>query len=271
LNVPDPRVTSAAKVDEAVVAGARMSGHNRWSKIKHKKAAQGAVKGKVFSKLIREITAAARSGGGDAAGNARLRAALATAKEANMPHDNVERAVAKGTGALEGVHDEEVLYEGYGPSGVAMLVECLTDNRARTAADVRSRFEKGGGHLAAHGAVAWHFERCGVFEVKAGPTEDAVMSAAIEAGAEEVLDHGADGFEIRTHPGDVHGVHDALAKVTAVGPERLVYVPKEAVRVDDPDRARSVLRLVELLEDLDEVQAVHANFEIEEALLTELA
>jgi YebC/PmpR family DNA-binding regulatory protein len=187
-----------------------MSGHNRWSKIKHKKAAQGAAKGKLFSKLTREIAAAARAGGGDPAGNARLRAALAAAREANMPHDTVDRAVQKGSGTLEGAHDEEVLYEGYGPSGVAVLVECLTDNRSRTAADVRSRFEKGGGHLAAHGAVAWHFERCGVFEVKAGPTEDQVMAAAIEAGAEEVVDHGAYGFEIRTHPGDVHGVHDAV-------------------------------------------------------------
>jgi YebC/PmpR family DNA-binding regulatory protein len=248
-----------------------LSGHNRWSKIKHKKAAHGAAKGKLFSKLVRELTAAARAGGGDPAGNARLRTAIAMARYADMPHDTVERAVAKGTGTLEGAHDEQVVYEGFGPSGVAVLVECLTDNRSRTAADVRARFEKAGGHLGTQGSVAWHFERAGVFEVKAGPAEDVVMAAAIEAGAEEVVDHGADGFEIRTHPGDVHGVHDALARTLAVGPERLVQLPRETVKVADPDKARAVLRLVSLLEDLEEVQAVHANYEIEEALLEELA
>jgi len=136
---------------------------------------------------------------------------------------------------------------------------------------VRTRFEKAGGHLAAQGAVAWHFERTGVLEVKAGPTEEVVMAAAIEAGAEEVVDHGPDGFEIRTHPGDVHAVHDALARTLPVGPERLVQLPKETVKVADPEKARAVLRLVSLLEDLEEVQAVHANYEIEEALLQELA
>jgi YebC/PmpR family DNA-binding regulatory protein len=248
-----------------------MSGHNRWSKIKHRKEARGAAKGKLFSKLIREISAAARAGGGDPAGNARLRTALAAGRYADMPHENVERAIAKGTGVAEGAHDEQVVCEGYGPAGVAVLVECLTDNRSRTAADVRSRFEKAGGHLAAQGAVAWHFERAGVLEVRAGPTEEAVTAAAIEAGAEEVLDHGADGFEIRTHPEDVHAVHDAMARTLPVGPERIVHLPRETVRVEDREKARSVLRLVALLEDLDEVQAVHANYEIEEALLEELA
>lgn len=155
-------------------------------------------------------------------------------------------------------HGEEALFEGYAPGGVALLVECLTENRNRTAADVRARLEKGGGHLAAQGAVAWQFERVGTFEVRPGPAPDAVEAAAIEAGAEEVLDRGARGFEIRTHPGDVHGVREAMARALPVGPEHLAWVPKEAVPVD-PERARAVQHLVALLEDLDEVRAVHAN------------
>jgi YebC/PmpR family DNA-binding regulatory protein len=250
-----------------------MSGHNRWSKIKHKKAAAGAAKGKLFSKLIKEITVAARMGGGDPAGNARLRAALEAAKEANMPHENVVRAVKKGTGELEGVAYEEIVYEGYGPGGVAMIVECLTDNRNRTAGDVRSTFSKGGGNLAAEGAVAWNFERRGIVEVRAGPTEDAVVEAAIDAGAEDVVNLGADGFEVRTHPNDLHGVLAALEKRTglALGASRVTYVPKETLRLADPEKARAMLKLVDLLEDLDDVQHVHANFEIDEELMQQLA
>jgi YebC/PmpR family DNA-binding regulatory protein len=248
-----------------------MSGHNRWSKIKHKKAAHGAAKGKLFSKLIKEITVAARMGGGDPAGNARLRAALDTAKEANMPSDNITRAVKKGTGELEGVAYEEAIYEGYGPGGVAMIVECLTDNRNRTAGDVRSSFAKGGGNLAAEGAVAWNFERRGVVDVKAGPTEDAVMEAAIDAGAEDVVGHGADGFEVRTHPNDLHQVAASLEKRFALGARRLTFLPKDSVRIEDPEKARQVLKLMDLLEDLDDVQSVHANFEIDEQLMEQVA
>src|SRR5512138_2314642 len=183
-----------------------MSGHNRWSKIKRKKEAQGAAKGNLFTKLIKEITVAARMGGGDPSGNARLRSAIDAAKDANMPADNITRAVKKGTGELEGVSYEEVVYEGYGPGGVAMIVECLTDNRNRTAGDVRSSFTKGGGNLAAEGAVAWSFARRGVVEVRPGPSEDEVMEAAIDAGAEDVVSLGAEGFEVRTHPNDLHAV-----------------------------------------------------------------
>lgn len=249
-----------------------MSGHNRWSKIKHKKAAQGAAKGNLFTKLIREITTAARLGGGDPAGNARLRAAIDAAKEANMPHENVTRAVKKGTGELEGVHYDEIHYEGYGPGGVAMIVECLTDNRNRTAGDVRSSFEKGGGNLAAQGAVAWNFERRGVVEVKVGPSEDELMEAAIEAGAEDVVNLGPEGFEVRTHPNDLHGVLVALEKrKLRLGASRITFVPKETVKIQDPDKARAMLRLMNLLEDLDDVQHVHANFEIDEALMEQMA
>lgn len=244
-----------------------MSGHNRWSKIKHKKEAHGAAKGKLFTKLIKEITVAARIAGGDPTGNARLRAAIDAAKDANMPGENITRAVKKGTGELEGVHYEEAVYEGYGPGGVAMIVECLTDNRHRTAGEVRTAFAKGGGHLAAEGAVAWHFERRGVVEVKPGPSEDEVTEAAIEAGAEDVVDHGADGFEVTTHPNDLHGVAAALERTRLpLGARRIVFAPKELVRVADPERARAVVRLVEMLEDLDDVQAVHANLEIDDGL-----
>jgi YebC/PmpR family DNA-binding regulatory protein len=248
-----------------------MSGHNRWSKIKHKKEAQGAAKGKLFTKLIKELTVAARMGGGDPAGNARLRAAIDAAKEANMPGENITRAIKKGTGELEGVDYVEAVYEGYGPGGVALLVECLTDNRNRTAGDVRSTFAKGGGNLAAEGAVAWMFERRGVVELKPGPTEDQVVEAAIEAGAEDVVDLGADGLEVRTHPNDLHHVAAALERKFRLGARRLTYLPKEPVKVQDPDKARSVLKLVDLLEELDDVQSVHASFEIEESLLEGLA
>ena len=248
-----------------------MSGHNRWSKIKRKKEAHGAAKGKLFTKLMSEITVAARTGGGDPAGNARLRSAIDAAREANMPAENVARAVKKGTGELEGAHYEDALYEGYGPGGVALLVECITDSRNRTGGEVRVTFVKCGGHLAAEGAVAWQFQRLGVVHVKPGPSEDQVTELAIEAGAEEVVSHGADGFEVRTHANDLHHVAAALAAKVAVGGSRLAYLPKDTVRVADPEQARQLLRLVDQLEELDDVQAVHANFEIPDDLLEELA
>jgi YebC/PmpR family DNA-binding regulatory protein len=248
-----------------------MSGHNRWTKIKRKKEAQGAAKGKLFTKLIKEITVAARIGGGDPGGNARLRAAIDLAKEANMPHDNVVRAVKKGTGELEGASYEEAIYEGYGPGGVAMMVECLTDNKNRTAGDVRSTLSKGGGNLAAEGAVSWNFDRRGVVDVKPGPTEDAVMEAAIGAGAEDVVNLGADGFEVRTHPNDLHAVAASLEKGFQLGARRITFVPKDTIRLLDPDKARSMLKLMDLLEELDDVQQVHANFEIDDKLMEQLA
>ncbi len=184
-----------------------------------------------------------------------------------MPAENVTRAIKKGTGELEGVHYEEAVYEGYGPGGVALIVECLTDNRNRTAGDVRTTFEKGGGNLAAPGAVAWNFERRGVVEVKAGPTEDAVMEAAIDAGAEDVVNLGSEGFEVRTLPADLHAVGEALRGKVPVTAARISLVPKETLRVDDPDRARAILKLVDALEELDDVQRVHGNFEIPDELL----
>jgi YebC/PmpR family DNA-binding regulatory protein len=252
-----------------------MSGHNRWSKLKRFKAVQGVAKGKLYSKLIKEITVAARMGGGDPAGNPRLRTAVELAREANMPQENIVRAVKKGTGELQGVNYEEAVYEGYGPAGVAMVVECLTDNKHRTAGDVRNAFATGGGNLAAEGAVAWNFDRRGVIEVKPGPTEDRVIEAAILGGAEDVVGlgaGGAEGFEVRTHPNDLHAVAAALeARRFALGGRRLAYLPRDTVKLTDPEKARQLLKLVDLLEDQDDVQSVHANFEIDDAVMDQVA
>src|SRR5213079_1377718 len=194
-----------------------MSGHNRWTKIKRKKEAMGASKGVLFTKLIREVTVAARSGGGDPDHNARLRSAVLAAREANMPADNITRAIKKGTGELEGVNYEELVYEGYGPGGVAFVLEILTDNKNRTAGDVRAIFTRSGGSMAASGAVAFQFDRKGIVPVKKGAGEDQVMELALDAGAEDVLPDGDGGFEVRTEPGSVIQVHKALEGKLPVG------------------------------------------------------
>ncbi len=231
----------------------------------------GASKGKLFTKVIKEITVAARLGGGDPAGNARLRAAMLAAREANMPSENITRAVKKGTGELEGVHYEEVTYEGYGPGGVALLVECLTDNRHRTAGDVRAIFSKGGGHLAAEGAVGWNFHRVGSVMVKPGPSEDAVLEAALEAGADDVVPLGPDGFEVRTPPAVLHQVASALEKAKLpVGEQRWVFLPQNTTRVE-ADVGRRVLTLVEALEDSDDVQNVWTSADFSEGQMEQLA
>jgi YebC/PmpR family DNA-binding regulatory protein len=248
-----------------------MSGHNRWSKIKRHKAAAGAAKGKLYTKLIKELTVAASIGGGDPNGNARLRVAITAAKEANMPNDNITRAIKKGTGELESAKYEEILYEGYGPGGVAVLVECLTDNRNRTAGDLRSIFSKGGGNLGAEGSVGWMFSKKGLVTVKPGPTEDAVMEKALEAGAEDVINHGADGFEVRTDSHHLHAVAEAMEKGgLALGEQRVAYLPQNTVKLEG-DAAKKMLKLMEMLEDNDDVHNVHANFEMDEALMEQLA
>jgi len=247
-----------------------MSGHNRWSKIKRQKEAMGASKGKLFTKLIKEITVAARLGGGDPGGNARLRSAMLAAREANMPGDTITRAVKKGTGELAGVHYDEVTYEGYGPGGVAVLVECLTDNRHRTAGDVRASFNKGGGNLAAEGAVAWNFHRKGSIVVKPGLSEDRVMEAALEAGADDVVAQGGEGFEVRTDPALLHQVSVALEKAgLALGEQRWVYLPENTVKVEG-EAAKKVVKLLETLEDNDDVQNVWANADIPERELEQM-
>ncbi|MCP3143784.1 YebC/PmpR family DNA-binding transcriptional regulator [Pyxidicoccus xibeiensis] len=248
-----------------------MSGHNRWSKIKRQKAAMGATKGKLYSKVIKEITVASRLGGGDPAGNARLRVALALAREANIPKDTIERAIKKGTGELEGEAYEEVTYEGYGPGGVAMLVECLTDNRNRTAADVRSTFGAYGGNLGAEGAVAWMFQKKGAITVKPGPTEDQVMEQAIEAGAEDVINLGDEGFEVRTAPADLHTVATRLETAgLKLGEQKWTHLPQNTVRVEG-DTAPRLLKLMDALDENDDVQNVHANFEMDESVMESLS
>ena len=246
-----------------------MSGHNRWTKIKRKKEAMGATKGVLFTKLIREVTIAARNGGGDPDHNARLRTALLAAKEANMPGESIARAVKKGTGELEGIHYEELLYEGYGPGGVAFVVEIVTDNKNRTAGDVRNIFTKGGGSMATTGSVAFLFERKGIMAVKSGPAEEQVMEMALDAGADDIVPDGEGGFEIRTDTGAMVNVHKALESKLPVGAPKLVYLPKTTVQVAG-EMAEKVLRLVEHLEENDDVQHVYANFEIDDAEMAAL-
>ena len=246
-----------------------MSGHNRWTKIKRKKEAMGATKGVLFTKLIREVTVAARNGGGDSDHNARLRSAVLAAREANMPADNITRAIKKGTGELEGISYEELLYEGYGPGGVAFVVEILTDNKNRTAGDVRAIFTKSGGSMAASGAVAFQFDRKGVIPVKKGPGEEQVMDLALDAGAEDVIPDGEGGFEVRTDTASLIQVHKALEGKLPVGAPRMVHLPKTTVQVAG-ETAEKVLRLVENLEENDDVQHVYANFEIDDAEMAAL-
>ena len=246
-----------------------MSGHNRWTKIKRKKEAMGGTKGVRFTKLIREITIAARNGGGDPDHNARLRSALLLGREANMPGDTIKRAVMKGTGQLEGVSYEELVYEGYGPGGVAFVLEIVTDNKNRTAGDVRSIFTKGGGSMATTGSVAFQFEKKGIVPVKQGPGEDQVMELGLEAGAEDIVSDGEGGFELRTDPAAMMHVHKALEGKLPVGAPRMVYLPKTTVQVSG-EMAEKVLRLVEMLEENDDVQHLHANFELDDAEIAAL-
>ncbi len=246
-----------------------MAGHNKWSKIKRKKGVNDAKRGALFTKLIREITVAAREGGGSPEFNARLRLAVDTAKAASMPAENIERAIKKGTGELEGVAYEEVTYEGYGPGGVALFIECLTDNTNRTVADVRHALSKHDGSLGTDGSVAWQFDRKGQIVIDASRcTEEAVFEAAIEAGAEDVAGDG-DEFVITCEPSDFASVRDALgAAGIEVASAELTRLPKNEVSVEGKD-AEKLLRLMEMLDDLDDVQKVHSNADIDEAVLAE--
>lgn len=247
-----------------------MSGHNRWSKIKRQKAAMGATKGTLFTKLIREVTIAARNGGGDPEHNARLRTAILACREANMPGDTITRAVKKGTGELEGVSYEELVYEGYGPGGVALMLEVVTDNKNRSASDLRILFTKGGGSMATAGAVSFLFDQKGVIPVPPGPSEEQVVERALEAGAEDVVADGEGGFEIRTAVADLFPVHKALEGKLPVGAPKRMFIPRSQVPVAG-EAAQKVLKLVEALEENDDVQNVYGNFEIDEATLQAMA
>ncbi len=247
-----------------------MSGHSKWSTIKRKKGATDAKRGKAFTKLIKEITVAARMGGGDPNINPRLRTAIAAAKTDNMPKDNIERAIKKGTGALEGVLYEEVYYEGYGPGGAAVLVESLTDNKNRTVADVRHVFSKSGGGLGEAGCVAWMFEKKGLFVFqKEDVDEETLMEAILDAGGEDIRDEETT-FEVTTAPEDFEAVKKALDdRDLKYELAEVTMVPKTMVRLEDKD-AEQMLRLMESLEDSDDVQKVYANFDISEETLDKI-
>ncbi len=248
-----------------------MSGHSKWSQIKRKKAVVDAKRGKMFTKLIREITVAAREGGGEPDFNPRLRLAVDTAKAANMPQDNIDRAIKRGTGELEGVTYEEIPYEGYGPGGVALYIETLTDNQNRTVAELRHMLERHGGNLGTAGSVAWQFDRKGQIYVDAGRYhEDAVLEAALEAGAEDVKRDDAE-FVVTTEVTEFHEVQEGLRKAGLEFEEaELAWLPKNEVAVAGKD-AEKLVKLLDALEEHDDVQKVHSNADIDEAVLAEAA
>ena len=240
-----------------------MAGHSKWKQIKRKKAVTDARRGAHFTKLIKEITVAARAGGGDPAGNARLRTAIDTAKQANMPLDNIERAVKKGTGALEGVQYEEITYEGYGPGGAAILVDVTTDNPNRSVGDIRHIFAKHGGNLGAAGSVAWMFDKRGQIYVDAARhEEDAVMEAALDAGASDFVREG-DQYVVSTGTTDLHAVQEA-PKARQIAPEsaEIAMIPRSTVKVEGKN-AEVLVRLMEALEEHDDVSRVSSNFDVD--------
>ncbi|MGA9851748.1 MAG: YebC/PmpR family DNA-binding transcriptional regulator [Gammaproteobacteria bacterium] len=244
-----------------------MSGHSKWANIQHRKNAQDAKRGKLFTRLIREITIAARHGDPDPDTNPRLRLAVDNALGANMTKDTIERAIKRGAGKLEDAAYEEARYEGYGPGGVAIIVECLTDNRTRTVGEVRHAFAKHGGNLGADGSVAYLFNKCGVLMFPASLGEDRVMEAALDAGAEDVIADGVGGFEVLTDPATFHKVKADMEKA-GLKPTAADITQRASTSVIlDMVRAQSVLELLEALENLDDVQIVHSNAEFPDAML----
>ncbi len=250
-----------------------MAGHSKWANIKHKKARTDAKRGRTFTKLVKEIMVAAKMGSSDVNGNPRLRTAVDKAKSDNLPAENIERAIKKGAGELEGVSYEEGVYEGYGPGGVAVIVEYMTDNRNRTASDVRHAFSKYGGSLGTSGSVAWMFEKKGffLFDIDA-LDEETLMDAAIEAGADDVETNTAEGvYEVATDPSEFHKVKDAFdAAGLKYRSAEITMIPKDTVKID-AKRAGSVFKLLEELEEYDDVQEVYANFDISEAEMEKLS
>ncbi len=247
-----------------------MSGHSKWSTIKHKKGAADKKRGKIFTKLIKEITVAARMGGGDPDANPRLRHALSTANSQNLPKDTAQRAVKKGTGDLEGVEYEEILYEGYGPGGVAMLVECLTDNRNRTIADVRQIFGKAGGNVGTDGCVAWMFDKKGLISVpKENSDEDTLMELALDAGAEDIIEE-TDSFEIITAPEDYDAVKDAIdAAQIKYEVAEITMIPQNMTKLEGKE-AEKMVKFMEALDDSDDVQNFYSNADIPDEVFDSL-
>ncbi len=243
-----------------------MSGHSKWATIKRAKGAKDAARGKLFGRIIKEITIAARDGGGDPNGNPRLRLAVDKAKGANMPQDNIKRAIQRGTGELEGVNYEEITYEGYGPGGVAFIVETITDNKNRTVAELRHLFSKNNGNLAENGAVGWKFSRKGIIALPKSYNEDDLMMIALEAGADDMTVE-EDAFEITCDPAQLEAVKNGLAaasiEITEAGVQ---MVPQNTTKVEGKD-AEGVLRLMEALEEHDDVQNVYADFDIDASVM----
>jgi len=251
-----------------------MSGHSKWHSIKHKKAIVDARKGKIFNKLIREITVAARIGGGNPEDNPRLRMVIQKAKSVNMPNDNIEKAIKKGTGELEGVSYEEVVYEGYGPKGVAIMMEALTDNKNRTTAEIRSIFGKNGGNLGENGCVSWMFSKKGLITVKKESIdEEELFNIVVDAGAEDMQSvEDMDVYEITTEPENFENVKKILLeKNIPIETSDITFIPKNTVKVEEEKVARQILNLLNILEDHDDVQNVYTNADIPSSILNEVA
>jgi YebC/PmpR family DNA-binding regulatory protein len=244
-----------------------MSGHSKWATIKHQKGAKDKARGKLFAKLIRQVEVAAREGGGDPNTNATLRTMFTKARDSSVPMDTIERAIKRGTGELEGVRYEAINYEGYAPAGVAVIVECLSDNRNRTGAEVRNIFSKGGGSIAEPGAVSWQFERKGVVILPKSISEDDLMMVALEAGAEDLSDQG-DSWQLTSAPQDLPQLRAALEEAgIAFDSADTTMLPTTTVPLDNEGDARKVLRVIDALEDHDDVQNVYANFDIPDSII----
>ena len=247
-----------------------MAGHSKWANIQHRKGAQDKKRGKLFTKLIREITVAAKMGGGDPDSNPRLRTAIDKAKGQSMPKDNIERAVKRGAGELDGADYLELRYEGYGPGGTAVMVDCLTDNKNRTVAEIRHAFTKFGGNLGADGSVNYLFNNVGQLMYPSGSDEDALMEAAIDAGAEDVVVDGDGSIEVLTEPADFHAVTDAMI-IAGYAPENAQLTMRASTSATlNVKEATSMVKMLELLEDLDDVQEVYSNADISDEVLAQL-
>ena len=248
-----------------------MAGHSKWANIQHRKGAQDKKRGKLFTKLIREVTIAARTGGADLAANPRLRVAVDKAKTQSMPKENIERAIKRGAGDLDGVHYQDVTYEGYGPGGVAVIVQCMTDNRNRTVAEVRHAFSKFGGNLGADGSVAYMFNQVGLLSVEPGANEERVMEIAIDAGAEDVIVNADRSIDVLTDPADYNTVKDAMDHA-GLRLELAEVTLRSSVATELGEKeAESMLKLLEMLEDLEDVQNVYSNAEIPDDVLARVS
>ena len=247
-----------------------MAGHSKWANIQHRKGAQDAKRGKLFTKLIREITIAARLGGGDSDANPRLRAAIDKALAGNMTKDTIERAVKRGSGATDGENYEEVRYEGYGVGGIAIMVDCLTDNRNRTVAEVRHAFSKRGGNLGTSGSVEYLFEKKGIISFPSGSNEEQIMEIALEAGAQDVVQNDDNSIDVLTEPNDFYAVKEAMEKAKLIPSQAEVTMEAATNIALDLDNAQKMLGLLEMLEDLDDVQQVYSNADISDDIIAQL-